>query len=83
LNPPLRNRSNGIAAAQAIALTTTDPGASLPPWTLQSNPRRCVVDTDLPKTLSLEVNIFHTTLHAPIVTTERGQQDENTKNDDS
>jgi hypothetical protein len=46
LNPPLRYRSIGIAAAQAIAFTTTDPGARTPPWTLQSNPRRCVVDTD-------------------------------------
>lgn len=48
LNPPLRDRSIGIAAAQAIAFTTTDPGACTPPWTLQSNPRRCVVDTDGP-----------------------------------
>jgi hypothetical protein len=30
LNPLLRYRSIGIAAAQAIAFTTTDPGASLP-----------------------------------------------------
>jgi hypothetical protein len=44
---PLVTRPNaGIAAAQAIAFTTTDPGARTPPWTLQSNPRRCVVDTD-------------------------------------
>jgi hypothetical protein len=48
LNPELLDRSLGIAAAQAIAFTATDPGASVPPWTLQRNPRRCVVDTDRP-----------------------------------
>ena len=46
LTPALLDRSIGIAAAQAIAFTTTDPAARTPPWTLQSNPRRCVVDTD-------------------------------------
>jgi len=46
VNPALRHRSIGIAAAQAFAFTTTDPGARLPPWTLQGNTRRCVVDTD-------------------------------------
>jgi hypothetical protein len=46
LNPPLLYRSIGIAAAQAFAFTTTDPGACTPRWTIQSNPRRCVVDTD-------------------------------------
>ena len=48
LNPELLDRSLGIAAAPAIAITATDPGASTPPWTLQRNPRRCVVDTDGP-----------------------------------
>jgi hypothetical protein len=46
LTPALLDRSIGIAAAQAIAFTTSDPAARTPPWTLQSNPRRCVVDTD-------------------------------------
>ena len=46
VTPVPRDRSIGLAAAQAIAFTTTDPGACTPPWTLQSNPRRCVVDTD-------------------------------------
>jgi hypothetical protein len=58
LNPPLRDRSIGIAAAQAIAFTTTDPGACTPPWTLQSNPRRCVVDTDGPTTYKGQLTGF-------------------------
>ncbi len=44
--PALRDRSIGIAAAQAFAFTTSDPGACTPPWTLQGNTRQCVVDTD-------------------------------------
>jgi hypothetical protein len=84
LNPPLRYRSIGIAAAQAIAFTTTDPGASLPPWTLQSNPRRCVVDTDGPRPLSIRFDIFHSTLQAPIATgAKHGQNDPNAQTDDN
>jgi hypothetical protein len=58
LNPELLDRSLGIAAAQAIAFTATDPGASTPPWTLQRNPRRCVVDTDGPGHLRGTSSLF-------------------------
>jgi len=60
LNPELLDRSLGIAAAQAIAFTATDPGASVPPWTLQRNPRRCVVDTDGPGSRAIQrFDILH------------------------
>jgi hypothetical protein len=83
LNPALRHRSIVLAAAQAFALTTTDPGASLPPWTLQSNPRRCVFYTDGARRFAgHRFNIFHTHLRLHIEAKIRSRkQKRNVQND--